>query len=203
MTEAGRDAGKLRFIHLRVHSAYSLLEGALPLKTILSAAVADRQPAIAITDTNNLFGALEFSVKAVEKGLQPIIGCQIDIDMQDGEEGERRSHREQVERLPALVLIAADQGGYRRLVDLVSRAYLEGSGSEPAHIRLDWLGGGVRRPDRPDGGPVRAGRSCARPGKPRQGRGAAAHAQAAFPGSPLCRTAAPRRLRPAARGPRC
>ncbi len=139
MSEAGKGAEELRFIHLRVHSAYSLLEGALPLKTILSAAVADGQPAIAVTDTNNLFGALEFSVKAVEKGLQPIIGCQVSVDMQDAEEDERRSHREQFERLPALVLIAANQTGYRRLVDLVSRAYLEGSGSDPAHVRLEWL----------------------------------------------------------------
>ena len=142
MNDTGISAGKLRFIHLRVHSAYSLLEGALPLKTILSAALDDRQPAIAITDTNNLFGALEFSVKAVEKGLQPIIGCQVDMDMLDIEEGERRSGREQVERLPALVLIAANRDGYRRLVDLVSRAYLGGSGAEPAHVRLDWLENG-------------------------------------------------------------
>ncbi len=142
MSDAVRDAEKLTFIHLRVHSAYSLLEGALPLKTILAAALDDRQPAIAITDTNNLFGALEFSVKAVEKGLQPIIGCQLDIDMQDAEDGERRSHREQVERLPAVVLIAADRTGYERLVELLSRAYLEGSGSDPAHIRLDWLAEG-------------------------------------------------------------
>ena len=52
------------FVHLRVHSAYSLLEGALPIKTLIKRAVADDQPALAITDTNNLFGALEFSVKA-------------------------------------------------------------------------------------------------------------------------------------------
>ncbi len=54
-----------QFVHLRVHSAYSLLEGALPLKKILGKAVSDGQPAIAITDTNNLFVALEFSQKAV------------------------------------------------------------------------------------------------------------------------------------------
>lgn len=58
----------VRFVHLRVHSAYSLLEGALPLKTVMKLAVADRQPAIAVTDTNNLFCALEFSQKAVGEG---------------------------------------------------------------------------------------------------------------------------------------
>jgi DNA polymerase-3 subunit alpha len=71
-------------VHLRVHSAYSLLEGALPIKTLIKRALADDQPALAITDTNNLFGALEFSVKAMEAGIQPLIGCQLDIDMEDG-----------------------------------------------------------------------------------------------------------------------
>ena len=65
------------FIHLRVHSAYSLLEGALPLGKIVAHAVKDEAPAIAVTDTNNLFGALEFAQKAVKDGVQPIIGCQI------------------------------------------------------------------------------------------------------------------------------
>ncbi len=72
------------------HSAYSLLEGALPLKKILYKASGDRQPAIAITDTNNLFVALEFSQKAMGEGLQPIIGCQVSIDVEDGLETERR-----------------------------------------------------------------------------------------------------------------
>ncbi|MEQ8701535.1 MAG: PHP domain-containing protein, partial [Bauldia litoralis] len=56
------------FIHLRVHSAYSLLEGALPLGKIVGHAVKDCAPAIAVADTNNLFGALEFAQKAVKDG---------------------------------------------------------------------------------------------------------------------------------------
>lgn len=72
-----------QFVHLRVHSAFSLLEGALPLKKIIAKAVADEQPAIGIADTNNLFAALEFSQKAADDGLQPIIGCQLSIDMED------------------------------------------------------------------------------------------------------------------------
>src|SRR3954454_5577486 len=71
------------FVHLHVHSAYSLLEGALHLETILKLAAADRQPALGIADTGNLFGALEFAEKMVEKGIQPIIGCQLAIDFGD------------------------------------------------------------------------------------------------------------------------
>ncbi len=127
------------FVHLRVHSAYSLLESALPLKTVISMAAKDRQPAIGIADSNNLFGALEFSVNAVEEGLQPIIGCQLEVDMEDVDAAAPRSQKETVAARPSLVLIAADPAGYKRLVDLVSRAYLSGTGSDTAHICLSWL----------------------------------------------------------------
>jgi DNA polymerase-3 subunit alpha len=135
-----RDAGNWPgFVHLRVHSAYSLLEGALPIKTLIKRAVADDQPALAITDTNNLFGALEFSVKAMEAGIQPLIGCQLDIDMEDVQGGDRRSHRDHLQKPPSMVLYAATPAGYDRLVALVSRAYLGGDSSERPHIMLSWL----------------------------------------------------------------
>ncbi len=126
------------FVHLRLHSAFSLLEGALPLKKVLSKAVADNQPAIAITDTNNLFVALEFSQKALGDGLQPIIGCQLSIDMEDAS-GEKRNGQTGASAYPAIVLLAADAAGYERLVDLVSRAYLGGDSSQAVHICLSWL----------------------------------------------------------------
>lgn len=127
------------FVHLRLHSAFSLLEGALPLKKVISMAVADGQPAIAVTDSNNLFGALEFSVKSVEVGLQPILGCQLNIDMEDTSADEKRSHREQVAKRPSIVLLAANDVGYSHLVSLVSRAYLDGSDAESTHIKFSWL----------------------------------------------------------------
>ncbi|MCY6380476.1 DNA polymerase III subunit alpha [Hoeflea prorocentri] len=126
------------FVHLRVHSAYSLLEGALPLKTVISKAVEDRQPALGISDSNNLFGALEFSVKAVEQGLQPILGCKLDIDMEDEGVGGR-SQRDRLAERSAVVLIAMNEEGYARLVELVSRAYLDGSGTDTAHLALSWF----------------------------------------------------------------
>ncbi len=138
-TQARQDLGKApQFVHLRVHSAYSLLEGALPLKKILSKAVADSQPALAITDTNNLFVALEFAQKAIGEGLQPIIGCQMAIDMED-QGDERRNGQHQLAKMPAIVLLAADARGYERLVDLVSRAYLNGEGHTVIHVRKSWM----------------------------------------------------------------
>src|SRR5690606_31595028 len=96
----------------------------------------DGQPAIAISDTNNLFVALEFAQKALGEGWQPIIGGQVSIDMEDQTE-ERRGH--QPVKLPAIVLLAANAQGYETLVDLVSRAYLGGEGHQAVHIRPSWL----------------------------------------------------------------
>lgn len=134
----GQQEASPQFVHLRVHSAYSLLEGALPLKKILAKASSDGQPAIAITDTNNLFVALEFSQKAMDEGIQPIIGCQVSIDMEDQGE-EKRNGNAGLAKLPAIVLLAANAAGYERLVDLVSRAYLGGEGHQACHICMSWL----------------------------------------------------------------
>ena len=87
MAQAARPAPARAFIHLRVHSAYSLLEGALPLSKVVAHAAKDSAPAIAVTDTNNLFGALEFAQKAVKEGVQPIIGCQLDFSFPDRPRG--------------------------------------------------------------------------------------------------------------------
>jgi DNA polymerase-3 subunit alpha len=126
------------FIHLHVHSAYSLLEGALQLDAILARAKDDKQPAIGVADTANLFGALEFSDKAVKKGIQPIIGCELPIDFAAAEEriSERGFHGWQGKS--SVVLIAADETGFENLSALVSKAYLDGEGGQ-ARAQLDWL----------------------------------------------------------------
>ncbi|HSX76510.1 MAG TPA: PHP domain-containing protein, partial [Shinella sp.] len=138
-TDDGTTGETPQFVHLRVHSAFSLLEGALPIKKIIGKATSDQQPAIAITDTNNLFAALEFSQKAIGDGIQPLIGCQLSIDMEDEGEGERRGGQAQLAKLPSIVLLAATDAGYARLVALVSRAYLGGEGSQAIRIAYSWL----------------------------------------------------------------
>ena len=130
------------FVHLRVHSAYSLLEGALPLSKVVAQAAKDSAPAVAVTDTNNLFGALEFAQKAVKEGVQPIIACQLDFSFPGvREESSRSVARRQGPELFALVLIAANEAGYRNLVRLVSRAYLETHGDAAVHLPLEILDG--------------------------------------------------------------
>ncbi|MCB1417345.1 MAG: PHP domain-containing protein, partial [Nitratireductor sp.] len=109
-----------QFVHLRVHSAYSLLEGALPLKKVIGFANANRMPAIAIADSGNLFGALEFAQKASEEGVQPIVGCQLDLvfegDLATPKTGNGRTTVHRVAE--PVVLIAATEAGYANLVEL-------------------------------------------------------------------------------------
>ena len=78
-----------RFIHLRVHSEYSLLEGAVPVKKLAGLARQAGMPAVALTDTNNMFAALEFSVAAQGAGIQPILGCQVDLRFEEAKPGDR------------------------------------------------------------------------------------------------------------------
>jgi DNA polymerase-3 subunit alpha len=127
------------FVHLHVHSAYSLLEGALTIARLAELAKQDRQPALALTDTDNMFGALEFSEKLAGYGIQPIVGCAMAVDFGDLE--MRNAAAEQA--FPRLVLLAADEQGYRSLMRLCSRAYLETEAQQRPHVKISWLTDGT------------------------------------------------------------
>src|SRR3569623_3840934 len=127
------------FVHLHVHSSYSLLEGALPSGKLAELAKADKQPALALTDSDNMFGGLEFSEKLAGYGIQPIVGCALSIDFADTEHGARGPNVA-VDR-SRVVLLAAREEGYRSLLRLNSRAFLESPpGEKPTH-KLDRLEG--------------------------------------------------------------
>ncbi len=129
----------LDFVHLHVHSSYSLLEGALTIARLAELARADKQPALALTDTDNMFGALEFSDKLAGSGIQPIVGCALAIDFADTDHGVRNANAPH-ER-PRIVLLAAREEGYRSLMRLSSRAFLETPSHEAPHLKLGWLEG--------------------------------------------------------------
>ena len=114
------------FIHLRVHSAYSLAEGAIKLKDLIKATIALKMPAIAVTDTNNLFGALEYADAAAEAGLQPIIGTEIffKIDAKTP--------------LCPIVLLVQSEQGYLNLLAMMSNMYLRGN-EDLALMREDFI----------------------------------------------------------------
>src|SRR5258708_18088739 len=125
------------FVHLHVHSAYSLLKGSIKTQKLAELAKADRQPALALTDTDNMFGALEFSDKMAGYGIQPIIGCELAVDFGDQDPNGRNVLAE-----PArIVLLAARERGYRSLMRLNSRAFLETPAHQAPHVNFQWLQG--------------------------------------------------------------
>ena len=123
-----------RFVHLHVHSAFSLLESALPLKKVMDLAIADNQPALAITDRNNMFGALEFSEKASKDGLQPIMGCKLAISFQDGNDHVPRSGHVE---FPYLVFLAMNEEGFANLKKLVSSAHIGCDDGDLPNVSID------------------------------------------------------------------
>ncbi|MDW4500408.1 DNA polymerase III subunit alpha [Sulfitobacter sp. D35] len=115
-----------RFIHLRTHSEYSLLEGALRLKKLPDLCRKAGMPAMALTDTNNMFAALEFSVAMAGAGLQPIIGCQVDLAYFEPAPGEKP-------KPPApIVLLAQSETGYENLMALNTCLYVGKQGAAPS-----------------------------------------------------------------------
>jgi DNA polymerase-3 subunit alpha len=109
------------FVHLHVHSSYSLLQSANTVEGLVKMAEADGQPALALTDTDNLFGALEFSEKASKTGIQPIHGIHLNISFEPYNMGLKQPR-------PAgygIVLLAQDEEGYNNLMALSSQAFFD------------------------------------------------------------------------------
>ncbi|MEL7461848.1 MAG: DNA polymerase III subunit alpha [Pseudomonadota bacterium] len=121
-----------RFIHLRTHSEYSLLEGALRLKKLPGLCAAHDMPAVALTDTNNMFAALEFSVGCLEAGIQPIVGCQVDLAFDPAQPGANPN------RPAPVVLLAQNRAGYENLMALNSALYL-GKGTAQVEVSVEDL----------------------------------------------------------------
>ncbi|MDV4143529.1 DNA polymerase III subunit alpha [Shimia sp. FJ5] len=125
-----------RFIHLRVHTEYSLLEGAVRVKKLPGMCADMNMPAVAITDTNSLFAALEFSVTASGAGVQPIIGCQVDVTPPEDE--VPNNGRGQIAKPAPIVLLAQNEAGYENLMKLSSCLYVDKGGQLP-QVSMDEL----------------------------------------------------------------
>ena len=108
------------FVHLHCHTDYSLLDGACEIGQLMDLVAEQRMPAVAMTDHGNLFGAVEFYNKAREKGVHPVIGCEVYVSQQG------RHSRSESDRYNHLVLLCGNQEGYRNLIRLVSTGFLEG-----------------------------------------------------------------------------
>jgi DNA polymerase-3 subunit alpha len=110
------------FVHLHLHTEYSLLDGAIRMKELMKKAAEYRMPAVAITDHGNLFGAIEFYQEAQRAGINPIIGCEAYV--------AARSHKDRASSMREsayhFTLLAQNETGYRNLVKLISTAHLDG-----------------------------------------------------------------------------
>ncbi len=111
------------FVHLRCHSAFSLAEGAIKVKDLVGLAAQHAMPAVALTDSGNLFGAMEFSLAAAKNGVQPIVGCQIRLVFHPDDPRVREQSNNIYETSDCLVLLVQNEQGYKNLMKLVSHSY--------------------------------------------------------------------------------
>jgi DNA polymerase-3 subunit alpha len=118
-----------RFIHLRLHTEYSLCDGIVRIKPLVAAVAADGMPAVAVTDQCNLFALVKFYQAAMAGGVKPIAGVDLWVAERSGVPPAR------------LVLLVQDSTGYRNLTRLVSRAYLEGRHGNQVLLQRAWLEG--------------------------------------------------------------
>src|SRR5437899_4854077 len=123
-------AGAAVFVHLHCHSHYSFLRGVASPEEIIAAAVEQKMPAVALTDTNGLYAAVQFYKKALDAGIKPIVGVALDVAMHDGGREIPRLRADKNHRPSArndslvMVLLAADMEGYSNLCQLVTLRHL-------------------------------------------------------------------------------
>ena len=116
------------FVHLRLHTEYSLNDSVVRVPELIAAVAAGGMPAVAVTDEGNLFAMVKFYREALKAGVKPLIG----VDLLVGEEAERQAPTR-------LTLLCQSQAGYRNLARLVSRTYLEWKGRGAPRLERSWL----------------------------------------------------------------
>ena len=125
---ASHVAAQPGFIHLRVHTEYSLVDGLVRVKSLMPALAADNMPAVALTDQSNLFAMVKFTRAALDAGIKPVIG--VDALVRHGDEQEAPYQ---------MVLLAQNKTGYLNLSGLISRSYLEGQHRGVPIIQAEWI----------------------------------------------------------------
>ena len=117
------------FVHLRLHTEFSVVDSTCRIDEIVKAAAKDGQPAMAITDLNNLFGAIKFYKEARGKGVKPVIGCELMLEGVGSDAGA----------ISRLVLLVQNKQGYLNLSELIARAYTQNVVKNQAVVKLGWL----------------------------------------------------------------
>ena len=115
------------FVHLHLHSEYSLSDGIIRIEELVERSCEYNFPAVALTDLTNLFGLIKFYRMAREKGIKPIVGCELRLVKEEGNIGA------------PFVLLVKNKRGYTNLTKLVSKAYIEGQDTGDPLVKIDWL----------------------------------------------------------------
>ena len=115
------------FVHLHLHSEYSLSDGIIRIEELVERSCEYNFPAVALTDLTNLFGLIKFYRMAREKGIKPIVGCELRLVKEEGNIGA------------PFVLLVKNKRGYTNLTKLISKAYIEGQDTGDPLVKIDWL----------------------------------------------------------------
>lgn len=117
-----------RFIHLRIHTEYSLEDGLVTINSLIDKVVQDKMPAVAITDQSNLFAVVKFYQAAVSAGIKPILGCDLWL-----------MNAKDIKKPFRITALCQNNQGYKNLLELISRSFLQGQNHGKALITYDWL----------------------------------------------------------------
>ncbi|MEG1117478.1 MAG: PHP domain-containing protein, partial [Janthinobacterium sp.] len=115
------------FVHLRLHSEFSVVDGTTRINSIIKAAAADGQAAMAITDYNNMFGAIKFYKEGRGKGVKPLLGTEIQLEGEDGAAPSR------------VILLVQNKAGYHNLCELLARGWTRNVVKSQAVYTWEWL----------------------------------------------------------------
>jgi DNA polymerase-3 subunit alpha len=126
-----------QFVHLHLHTQYSILDGAIPIPDLVERCAALGMPALAMTDHGNMFGAVEFQEQCLRVGIKPIIGCEVYVAQ--GSRFEKDASTGGFDGINHMILLAMNAQGYRNLVKLVSKGFLEGFYYKP-RVDVELLG---------------------------------------------------------------
>ena len=121
----------MSFVHLHLHTQFSLLDGANKIKELIPRVKAAGMPACAITDHGNMFGAVQFSQEALREGVQPILGCEMYVAPQSRHEKAGRIDDYEAGGNYHMILLAMNREGYRHLCQLVTAGYRDGFHYKP------------------------------------------------------------------------
>jgi len=120
------------FVHLRLHSEFSIADGTVKIDDAIAAAMADAMPALALTDLSNVFGLVKFYRAARERGLKPIVGCDVWLTHESERDAPYRA-----------LLLCANRDGYLKLCDWLSRAFRSNQHRARAELSKAWFDSGT------------------------------------------------------------